>query len=94
MEDNAGNLIRSLRQKLGSAVVTLGTTEDSKVALITGVTKDLTAKIHAGKLVQALAKQVGGKGGGRPDLAEGGGEDTSALKSALSTLPSLIDQLL
>jgi alanyl-tRNA synthetase len=87
-------LVDSLRQKLGSAVVTLGTTEDSKVALITGVTKDLTAKIHAGKLIQALAKQVGGKGGGRPDLAEGGGEDTSALKSALSTLPSLIDQLL
>jgi alanyl-tRNA synthetase len=94
--DRAGmrQLVDSLRQKLGSGVVALGTTEDGKVALITGVTKDLTGKIHAGKLVQALAKQVGGTGGGRPDLAEAGGKDTSALKSALQTLPSLIDKLL
>jgi len=48
----------------------LGMPEDGKVALIAGVTKDLTAKVHAGKLIQALAKQVGGSGGGRSDLAE------------------------
>jgi alanyl-tRNA synthetase len=87
-------LVDSLRQKLGSAVVALGMPEDGKVALIAGVTKDLTAKVHAGKLIQAVAKLVGGSGGGRPDLGEAGGKDTSALKSALSTIPSLLEPLL
>ena len=87
-------LVDSLRQKLGSGVVALGMPEDEKVALIVGVTKDLTAKVHAGKLIQALAKMVGGSGGGRPDLAEAGGKDTSALKSALSSIPSLLEPLL
>ena len=87
-------LVDSLRQKLGSGVVALGTPEDGKVALIAGVTKDLTTKVHAGKLIQALAKQVGGSGGGRPDLAEAGGKDTSALKSALASVPSLLEPLL
>ena len=87
-------LVDSLRQKLGSGVVALGMPENSKVALIAGVTKDLTAKVHAGKLIQALAKQVGGSGGGRPDLAEAGGKDTSALKSALASVPSLLEPLL
>ena len=67
---------------------------DGKVALIAGVTKDLTSKVHAGKLIQALAKQVGGSGGGRPDLAEAGGKDTAALKSALLSIPSLLEPLL
>ncbi len=87
-------LVDSLRQKLGSGVVVLGMPEDGKVALIVGVTRDLTAKVHAGKLIQALAKQVGGSGGGRPDLAEAGGKDTSALKSALQSVPSLLEPLL
>jgi alanyl-tRNA synthetase len=87
-------LVDSLRQKLGSGVVVLGMPEDGKVALIAGVTKDLTAKVHAGKLIQALAKQVGGSGGGRPDLAEAGGKDTTALKSALLSIPSLLEPLL
>ena len=87
-------LVDSLRQKLGSGVVALGMPEDGKVALIAGVTKDLTAKVHAGKLIQALAKQVGGSGGGRPDLAEAGGKDTAALKSALLSIPSLLEPLL
>jgi alanyl-tRNA synthetase len=87
-------LVDSLRQKLGSGVVALGMPENGKVALIAGVTKDLTAKVHAGKLIQALAKQVGGSGGGRPDLAEAGGKDTGALKSALSSIPSLLEPLL
>jgi alanyl-tRNA synthetase len=68
--------------------------DDGKVALIAGVTKDLTSKIHAGKLIQQLAKQVGGSGGGRPDLAEAGGKDTAALKSALQSIPSLLEPLL
>ena len=87
-------LVDSLRQKLGSGIVALGTPDDGKVALIAGVTKDLTAKVHAGKLIQALAKQVGGSGGGRPDLAEAGGKDTSALKSALQSVPGLLEPLL
>jgi alanyl-tRNA synthetase len=87
-------LVDSLRQKLGSGVVVLGTVEDGKVALLAGVTKDLTSKLHAGKIIQAIAKEVGGSGGGRPDLAEAGGKDTSGLKLALDHVYPLIDQLL
>jgi alanyl-tRNA synthetase len=87
-------LVDSLRQKLGSGVVALGMPDDSKVVLIAGVTKDLTAKVHAGKLIQALAKQVGGSGGGRPDLAEAGGKDTAGLKTALQAVPSMVEALL
>jgi alanyl-tRNA synthetase len=87
-------LVDSLRQKLGSGVVALGMVDDGKVALIAGVTKDLTAKVHAGKLIQTLSAKLGGKGGGRPDLAEGGGTDTSGLKNALSTIPGLLEPLL
>jgi alanyl-tRNA synthetase len=87
-------LVDSLRQKLGSGVVALGMPDDGKVALIAGVTKDLTAKVHAGKLIQALAKQVGGSGGGRPDLAEAGGKDTANLKTALLAVPSMVEALL
>ena len=87
-------LVDSLRQRLGSGVVALGMPEDGKVALIAGVTKDLTDKVHAGKLIQALAKRVGGSGGGRPDLAEAGGKDTTGLKVALESVPSLIEPLL
>ena len=87
-------LVDSLRQKLGSGVVALGMPENGKVALIAGVTKDLTAKVHAGKLIQALAKQIGGSGGGRPDLAEAGGKDTAGLKTALQSVPSLVEPLL
>ncbi len=92
--DGLRQLVDSLRQKLGSGVVVLGMPEEGKVALIAGVTKDLTAKVHAGKLIQALAKQVGGSGGGRPDLAEAGGKDTTALKNALQNVPSLLEPLL
>jgi len=87
-------LVDTLRQKIGSGVVALGMPEDGKVALIAGVTKDLTAKVHAGKLIQALAKKVGGSGGGRPDLAEAGGKDTTGLKTALQSVPSLVEALL
>jgi alanyl-tRNA synthetase len=93
-KESLRQLVDSLRQKLGSGVAVLGTVEDGKVALIAGVTKDLTSKVHAGKLIQSLAKMVGGSGGGRPDLAEAGGKDTSALKSALSTIPALLEPLL
>jgi alanyl-tRNA synthetase len=92
--DGLRQLVDALRQRLGSGVVALGMPEEGKVALIVGVTRDLTAKVHAGKLIQALAKQVGGSGGGRPDLAEAGGKDTSALKNALQSVPALLEPLL
>jgi alanyl-tRNA synthetase len=87
-------LVDSLRQKLGSGVVVLATAEDGKVALITAVTKDLTTRVHAGKVVQELAKFVGGSGGGRPDLAEAGGKDTSGIENALGQVYPLLDRLL
>jgi alanyl-tRNA synthetase len=92
--DGLRQLVDSLRQKLGSGVIALGMPDGEKVALIVAVTKDLTAKVHAGKLIQVLAKQVGGSGGGRPDLAEAGGKDTAALESALQGIPSLLEPLL
>jgi len=93
-KESLRQLVDSLRQKLGSGVVALGTVDDGKVALVVGVTKDLTTKVHAGKLIQALAKQVGGSGGGRPDLAEAGGKDTNGLKTALQSVPGLVEALL
>jgi alanyl-tRNA synthetase len=92
--DALRQMVDTLRQKLGSGVVVLFSADDGKVALITGVTKDLIPKLHAGKIVQELAKLVGGSGGGRPDLAEAGGKDTSGIETALSTVYPLIDRLL
>jgi alanyl-tRNA synthetase len=87
-------LVDALRQKLGSGVVVLASAEDGKVALITAVTKDLTSRLHAGKIVQELAKFVGGSGGGKPDLAEAGGKDTSGIDLALRTVYPLLERLL
>ncbi len=87
-------LVDPVRQKMGSGVVVLGSAEDGKVALIASVTNDLTKRLHAGKLIQTLAKEIGGQGGGRPDLAEAGGKDTSKLKSTLDQVYSLLEQLL
>ncbi|HCC59388.1 MAG TPA: alanine--tRNA ligase, partial [Solibacterales bacterium] len=77
------SLADSLRNKLKSAVVVLACVDDGAVSIISAVTKDLTAKVHAGKLTGSIAQAVGGKGGGRPDLAEGGGKDAAALDQAL-----------
>jgi len=88
-------LVDNLRTQIGEGVVVLGTaTEDGKVALIAGVTKDLTSKVQAGKVVGALAAKVGGKGGGRPDLAEAGGSDPSQLDAALSAAAKVVEDLL
>src|SRR5579863_6697667 len=76
-------LADSLRNKWKSAVVVLASAEDSNVSIVSAVTKDLTSKVHAGKLVGTVAQAVGGKGGGRPDMAEGGGKDAGALAAAL-----------
>jgi alanyl-tRNA synthetase len=94
--DRAGmrQLVDTLRQKLGSGVVVLGTTENEKVALIAAVTKDLTGRLHAGKIVQAVAQHVGGTGGGRADLAEAGGKDTSALEKAIAQVHEIVERML
>jgi alanyl-tRNA synthetase len=92
--DALRQLVDALRQKLGSGVVVLASADDGKVALITAVTKDLIPKLHAGKIVQELAKLVGGSGGGRPDLAEAGGKDTSGIQNALDQVYPLLDRLL
>ncbi len=94
--DRAGlrDLVNPLRQKMGPGVVVLGVVEDGRVALLSSVTPDLTKRLHAGKIVQAVAKQLEGQGGGRPDLAEGGGKDTSKLKSVLSGVYELIGTML
>jgi len=89
------NLVDELRGKVGSGVVVLGAaTSDGKVSLIVGVTKDLTARVQAGKIVGAVAAMVGGKGGGRPDLAEAGGSDVAALDGALAKAAGVVGELL
>jgi alanyl-tRNA synthetase len=80
------SLADSLRNQWKSAVVVLASVEDGNVAIVSAVTKDLTGKIHAGKLAGAVAQAVGGKGGGRPDMAEGGGKDVAALDGALESV--------
>ncbi|PYX85778.1 MAG: alanine--tRNA ligase, partial [Acidobacteria bacterium] len=87
-------LVDQLRDKLGSGVVVLGSANDGKVALIVGVTKDLTSRIQAGKVVGSVAQKVGGKGGGRPDLAEAGGNNPGALDSALNDAYGVVESLL
>src|SRR5439155_20609984 len=75
-----------LRDRLGSGVVCLGSVHDGKVNLVAAVTKDLTKRVQAGKLVQEVAKLVGGGGGGRPDLAQAGGQDANMLDAAPNLL--------
>jgi alanyl-tRNA synthetase len=87
-------LADQLRDKLGSGVVILGSATNGNVALIVGVTKDLTSKIQAGKIIAPVAQKVGGKGGGRPDLAEAGGKDPGALDAALGEAYGVVEQLL
>ena len=87
-------LVDQLRDKVGSGVVVLGSASNGNVSLIVGVTKDLTGRIQAGKVIGPVAQKVGGKGGGRPDLAEAGGKDAAALDSALAEVYTVVDSLL
>ena len=87
-------LVDQLREKIGSGVVVLGSASNGSVSLIVGVTKDLIGRVQAGKVIGPEAQKVGGKGGGRPDLAEAGGKDASALDSALAEAYSVVDSLL
>jgi alanyl-tRNA synthetase len=87
-------LVDQLRDKLGSGVVVLGSASNGNVALIVGVTKDLTARVQAGKVIGPVAQRVGGKGGGRPDLAEAGGKNAAALDAALDGAYGIVEGLL
>jgi alanyl-tRNA synthetase len=81
----------ALKSKLGSAAIVLASDADGKVALIAGVTADLTGRIKAGELVNHVATQVGGKGGGRPDMAQAGGTDLAALPAAMASVSAWIE---
>ncbi|HVT94133.1 MAG TPA: alanine--tRNA ligase [Bryobacteraceae bacterium] len=87
-------LADSLRNKWKTAVVVLASSEDSSVSIVTAVTKDLTGKVHAGKLAGAVAQAVGGKGGGRPDMAEAGGKEPAKLGKALSDVYASVEGML
>ncbi len=87
-------IVEKLKQKLQSAVVILASVAEGKVSIIAGVTSDATAKVKAGELVNFVAQQVGGKGGGRPDIAQAGGTDPSGLPAALAAVPGFVQERL
>ncbi|MDX5375990.1 MAG: DHHA1 domain-containing protein, partial [Halomonas sp.] len=89
-------VLDQLKNKLGSGIVVLGVADSDagKVSLIAGVTDDLTARVKAGELVNHVASQVGGKGGGRADMAQAGGSDVGALPAALESVPAWVEQRL
>ncbi len=86
--------VDQLKNKLGSAAIVLATVKDGKVSLIAGVTKDFTSKIKAGDLVNVVAARVGGKGGGRPDMAQAGGDNPAELVDALQSVPQWVEKQL
>jgi alanyl-tRNA synthetase len=83
-----------LKARLGSGVVMLAAEEAGKALLVAAVTKDLIGRIKAGELLQQVAGQIGGKGGGRPDLAQGGGPDVAKLDQALASVPAWLERAL
>jgi alanyl-tRNA synthetase len=87
-------MLDKLKDKLKSAAIVLASVDGDKVSLIAGVTSDLTSKVKAGELVTHVAGQIGGKGGGRPDMAQGGGTNPAALPAALQSLSALVAQKL
>ena len=84
--------VDQIKNKLGSCAVILAAVDGDKISLVAGVSQDQTKRIQAGKLVNAVAQQVGGKGGGRPDMAMAGGTDPSKLEAALASVPEWISQ--
>jgi alanyl-tRNA synthetase len=84
-------MVDDLKNQLGSVIIVLATIADDKVSLIAGVTKDLTDRVKAGELIASVAQQVGGKGGGRPDMAQAGGSDVQALPAALATVEAWVE---
>jgi alanyl-tRNA synthetase len=88
------SMVDDFKNQLGSAIIVLGIAEESKVSLIVGVTKDLVSKVKAGELVNFVAQQVGGKGGGRPDMAQAGGTQPQNLDSAIASVKSWLEEKL
>lgn len=86
--------VDKLKDKLKSCIVILGSSSDGRVTLIAGVTADLTGKVKAGELANFVASQVGGKGGGRPDMAQAGGTEPAQLPAALQSVPAWVAQRL
>ena len=86
--------VDKLKDKLGEAAIVLGAVEDGKVRLIAGITKALSKKVKAGDLVNHVAKQVGGKGGGRPDMAQAGGDQPENLEAALASVGAWVTEQL
>lgn len=91
---NLRTMVDDIKNQMGSGVVLLANVTDDKVGLIAGVTKDLVGKVKAGDLVKMVAEQVGGKGGGRPDMAQAGGTDVSALPEAIKTVQPWLEERL
>ena len=87
-------MVDELKNQIGSCVIMLGNVNDGKVGLIAGVTKDLIGQVKAGELVNMVAQQVGGKGGGRPDMAQAGGTDANALPAALASVEAWLTERL
>jgi alanyl-tRNA synthetase len=83
-------VVDRLRDRLGSGIVCVGSVVDGRVSLVAAVTKDLTKRFHAGKLIQEVAKLAGGSGGGRPDMAQAGAKDPARLDEALARVYDFI----
>ncbi len=88
------DMVDQLKNKLGSAAIVLANVKDGKISLIAGVSKEQTSRLKAGDLVNSVALKVGGKGGGRPDMAQAGGDDVSQLDAALAAVPAWVAQQL
>jgi len=97
MEADSPNELREsadkIKDKLGSGIILLGAGKEGRAMLICVVTKDLIARFKAGEIIKQLSGIVGGKGGGRPDMAQGGGSRPEGLKEALAALPDLIRKM-
>ncbi len=91
---NLRTMVDDIKNQIGSGVILLVNVADEKISLIAGVTKDLTGKVKAGDLVKMVAEQVGGKGGGRPDMAQAGGTDIAALPDAMRTVQPWLEERL
>lgn len=83
-------MVDDIKNQMGSGVIVLATVYDDKVSLIAGVTKDLVDRLKAGELIAPVAQSVGGKGGGRPDMAQAGGTDCEALPAALASVEAWV----
>lgn len=91
---NLRTMVDDIKNQMGSGVVMLANISDGKVGLIAGVTKDLIGKVKAGDLVKMVAEQVGGKGGGRPDMAQAGGTEVAALPKAIESVQPWLEERL